>query len=226
MDLAAIRARVRKLTGVRMEELLSTADLDAIINESYLHICSLGDWSFLYADADIATVGGQATYALPAGVAVPLSVAVAAPAANRGLLRRRAIEDFDRYPTWEADAAGGVPWGWAIRDHQNIAVYPTPGATIVTLRLRGWKKVAPLAAITDTPVFDAEFHPVLTLDTAARVLNEEGDDSGRSEQYRREATTFLLRMGQRYSLPEPDAAAHTYVQGETTTAESDDDEVR
>lgn len=209
MDLTAIRSRVRKLSGVLMVELLSATDLDLIINEAYLHICSLADWSFLYADGSITTTAGTATYPHPSPVSTPQAVAISSPASARALLRQRVIEDFDRYPESEAQATGGYPWAWAVRDHDSITVYPTPSVAC-TLLVRGWKAVEPLTTVTQQPVFEAEFHPVVTLDAAARVLNEEGDDSGRSEQYREEAVAFLRRMGQRYSLPDPDAAARIY----------------
>lgn len=209
MDLNAIRTRVRKLTGVVMETLLTPTELDLIINEAYLHVCSLAEWTFLYADAALPMVVGQTTYALPGDVATARSVSVTAPTASRALLRPRTLEDLDRFPQWEAEATAGIPWAWAIRSDTQIDVFPAPDSATTALLVRGWKEVAPLALDADEPVFAAEFHPVVSLDAAARVLAEEGA-APRSARYRNEVVSYLLRMGQRYSLPDPEAPARIY----------------
>ncbi len=213
-----MRTRVRKLTGVVMETLLTTPQLDLIINEAYLHICNLAEWTFLHAEEALPMVAGQTVYALPGAVKLPRSVDVTAPAADRTLLRPRPLEAFDRYPAREATA--GVPWGWAVRSDTEIEVFPPPVADVV-LRVRGWKDVVPLAQTADVPVFAEEYHPIVSYDAAARVLAEEGDDSGRSVRYRAEVVSFLLRMGDRYGLPESQKAAAIYAAqvGEGPTAD-------
>lgn len=208
MDLNAIRARVRKLTGVRMEQLLSPSELDQIINEAYLHVCALGDWSFLYADGTVDTASGTKTYQLPSAVEAVRSVAITSSGDEKRLWRRT-LEDFDRYPQWEAEVTSGVPWAWAVRTDTSFDVFPTPDGAY-TLTVRGWADVSPLSADTDEPLFDDEFHPVVSLDAAARVLAEEGDDSGRDSRYRREVLSYLLRMGRKYDLPQQAEAARSY----------------
>lgn len=198
MDLNALRTRVRKLTGVQMESLLTPTELDQIINESYFHISSLADWTFLYADATQTVASGTNTVSLPDPVATPHTVAVVAPESEQALLRYRRIEDFDRYPQWEAEATDGIPWAWSIRTDSEIEVFPTNDDASLELKFRGWKRVDKLSADGDTPIWDEEFHPVVSFDAASRVLSEEGDDSGRSERYRIECLSYLKRMGRRY----------------------------
>lgn len=209
MDLNAIRARVRKLSGVEMESLLTPSELDQIINEAYTHVCSLAPWTFLKAEAETTVAIGVRIVPLPDPVKLPLSVAMLSPSANRGLLRQRRSEAFDRYPEWEAEPTDGIPWAYAIRTDTDLEVFPTPDSE-VTLRVRGWIDVAELVNDTDTPIFAEQYHPVVSLDAAQRVLYEEGDDSGRSSRYREEALTYLLRMGRRYLLDDQEEAARAY----------------
>lgn len=210
MDLNALRTRVRKLTGVQMETLLTPAELDQIINEAYLHIASLADWTFTQDQVETTIGTGDNTFAFPDPITLPFSAAVTSPSDRQGVLRPRRQEDFDRYPQWEAEATSGIPWAWAIRDNTTAEVFPAADQS-VTLRVRGWVDVSELAADTDEPVFASQFHPVVSLDAARRVLTEEGDDSGRSQRYQAEATTFLMQMGRRYLLDDTDAAARMYV---------------
>lgn len=210
MDLDALRARVRKLSGVEMESLLSPTELDQIINEAYLHMASLADWTFLYADEEKSLDVGDRVLDLPDPVATPHSVAVVEPASHRRLLRRRRIEDFDRYPEWEAEATEGVPWAWSVRTDDTIEVFPENDDNDTVVKVRGWKRVDPLESDDDEPIFDSEFHPVVSLDAAARVLYEEGDDSGRSARYRAEVISYLMRMGRRYLVEDTELPARVY----------------
>jgi hypothetical protein len=49
------------------------------------------------------------------------------------------------------------------------------------------------------PVFNEQFHPMLSYRAASRMLAEEGDDSGRAEFYQQEANVFFARMQQFYT---------------------------
>lgn len=215
MNLAALRSRVRKLSGILLTELLSDTELDQVVNESYRHITTLADWSFVEAKQDLSTAVGVSVYTLGPPVATPRSVSYKS-GALRGLLRLRSSEELDRYPAHEsADAA---PWAWAVETDQAIRLHPTPDA-IYALRVRGIERVNALSADTDLPAFSEEYHPVIALDTAARVLEEEGDDSGRADRYRAEAVSYLLRMGRRYLVGDEDVAASAYLAGRGPAAE-------
>lgn len=199
MDKAALRARVRALTGVQMVELLSNAEIDDWVNEAYREVASLAPWSFLYEDGTVSTAAGTASYALPGTIKVAETVAIPS-GANRRLLRRRQLGELDRMPDHMAGQA--VPWAWAAQADGQFEVFPPPDAAY-TLKVRGRNRVAELVAETDAPVFDAEFHPAVAYVASVFVFDREGDDSGRADEYLRVAASYVTRMAHRY-LDSPD----------------------
>lgn len=194
MNLSELRTRVRRLTGIRDTDYLSDAEVDATVNEVYRELAGADDWPFLMRTHEVATVAGTAEYALPATFRRFTSANIVG-SERRALDQRPAIEldaldtvDDDE-PEWfaqVADASG-----------QRILLWPTPDA-VYTVTLRGYVEVDDLSAGT-SPVWSEEFHPLIAYGAAARLLAEEGDDSGRAERYEAELRDALGRMMQRYT---------------------------
>lgn len=192
MNLEQLGTRVRSLTGVLMPTILSDTDLHGYVNEGYHGVVGAANWRFLYHEGDIATTGGTAVYNLPSGVDRAETVAVP----SGGKLRRRSLDELDREPSHRRD---GTTWAWAPQADGKIELFPTPTAAN-TYRVRGWTSVSDLAA-GQSPVFASEFHTAVAYEAAAIVLEREGDDSGRSGEFREEVARVLARMGLRY-LPD------------------------
>jgi hypothetical protein len=91
----------------------------------------------------------------------------------------------------------GEPRLYARVEDRAIRLWPTP-KDAVTLTIRGQVEFEPLETEQDEPVFAEQFHPVVAYRAAARVLAEEGDDSGRSESYQLDAGSYLQRMQDYY----------------------------
>lgn len=192
MNLTELRERTRRLSGIRSTDLLTDADLDATLNEVYREIAGVVDWPFLYLDASVVTVAGEPRVAVPAARKIT-SVYVSSPV--EAALAQVTPEQLDTLPSEDEGepsvfavvATAGVP---------ELHLWPTPD-TVYTVSLRGYADVVDLTA-GDEPVWAAEFHPLVAFAAAARLLAEEGDDSGRMGMYGQEVTSALSRMRSRY----------------------------
>lgn len=213
MNRSELRARLRTLSGVLMDTLLTDVEANSYLNEAYLAICSLAEWSFSYTEASVPTVAGQGVYALPAGVERVQDVLVGQVA-----LQRRTVVDLDRYPTFRRTRA---PWAWAPLGDTDVRVFPPPASAGSTVTVRGWASPALLSADTSVPVFEDEFHPVIAYEAAANVLEAEGDDSGRSVVYRGEVGAYLDRMARRY-LPDGGQVAYPNAEQRVEAPEGDE----
>ena len=190
MDRSELRERLRTLSGVLMDTLLTDQEADAFLNEAYLALCGLAEWSFLYDE--VATSASSDTTGLPGS----LGRVQAVLAGGRALQRRDTLE-LARYPQ---SRQTGEPWAWAPVGDDAIRVFPTPEEP-TEVEVRGWIDVAPMASDAAEPLFASEFHAAVAYEAAANVLESEGDDSGRSERYRGEVMAYLDRMARRY-LPD------------------------
>jgi hypothetical protein len=187
VDLAGYRARVRRLTGLRLESLLTDADLDATVNETYAELAGMYPWpQFHFEDSEPVTAG-DARVTLPAAVRSLSSVVL-----DGERLRQTTRDELDRL-----DDEDGLPFAYAMVSERELVLYPTPDED-GTLELRGQRIANRLQHDKDVPLFEVEFHPVIAWVAAARLLAEEGDDSGRREAYASEAAELLGRMRERY----------------------------
>lgn len=192
MTLTELRARVRRLTGIRMTTLLSDTDIDQVLNEVYAQLLGVTDWPFLYTTGQVATVAGQANVAIPAPLRTVSSVVVVGTDVHERLTQVTVdtIDDAE-------DTEDGVPTVYAQVSPTTIILHPTPDAAY-TVEYRG-HEAKPALTAGDAPVFADEFHPAVAYGAAARILAEEGDDSGRIEAYNGEVSIALSTMDQRYS---------------------------
>lgn len=188
MDLSQLRTRVRRLSGVRLTELLPDADLDELLNEAYRELMGLRQWPFLRRELDLTVAKGDREVE----VATPMRHIEGVALSNGRRLRQVTVHDLDRLVDRD-----DVPEVYARRDERTLTLWPTPAEQV---QVRVWAQESPadMTATSDVPVFEPEFHAALAYMTAARVLAEEGDDSGRASMYAEEASAFIGRMEDRY----------------------------
>jgi len=207
LALSDLRAEVRRRTGVDMPTLWADVDIDRAIQQANLDLMSQEDWTFLRLATTVATVAATPTVAISA-LATPVNevygVAIVT-GDNRGDLRQVTLRSKDsRHEDAVPDA--GFPQEYSLSDDRTgLVLYPTPDA-VYTLQVRGRKTVADISGLdTNVPVFDAEFHLILALMASVDVLEQEGDDSPRSENYIARAENILDRMRRRYQVSHDEA---------------------
>jgi hypothetical protein len=193
MRLAEIRDRVRSLTGIRLESLRSDENIDAVVNESYQEIINLESWPFLVQETNVSVLAGATTFESPVGFSEVNSLSYSDSLSIQSRMRQTTLDEIDRL---DQTVTGG-PQLYARIDGTTFRFWPTPEESIQFL-LRGKIEVDNLTNDSSEPIFAPQFHPVIAYRAAARILGEEGDDSGRSEFYQLEANTFFLRMQQYY----------------------------
>lgn len=200
MNRADLRARLRTLSGVLMDTLMSDGEADAFLNAAYLSLCGVAEWAFLYVEEDATASAG--TNPLPGGIGRVQDVLLA-DGGDRRLLQRRSTHELARYPAHRDD---GAPWAWAAVGDDGFRLFPGPQES-TPVEVRGWIDPTPLEDDTAEPEFSPQFHDVVAYEAAALVLESEGDDSGRSERYRGEVQGYLDRMARRY-LPDGGQVAY------------------
>jgi len=192
MDLAGYRARVRRLSGLRLESLLPTSDLDAALNEAYRELSGAQPWPQFRFVETVALAAGVGVGTLPVASREVLSVTLLG--GDHARLAQTTVDELDRVDPDET----GVPAAYALTTPTTVQVFPAPESA-ATLQVRGRRLPGVLAEDGDEPEFDEEFHPVLALVVAARLLGEEGDTSGRREAYMAEVGDMIGRMKGRYT---------------------------
>lgn len=194
MDLEALRARVRRLTSINSDAILTDSDLDQVINEVYREVASLDEWPFLNAEDTVAVVADDREITLPAAMRLVRSV-VLHDNTERDRLHNVDYSELEKLYDETDDT--GRPAVWSLKDETTLYIHP-PADQSYTLGFRGALKVDELALATDEPAFDDEFHPMIAYGAAARLLAEEGDESGRIQAYVAEAAGYLTRLRDRY----------------------------
>ena len=188
MDLSQLRTRVRRLSGVRLVELLPDSDLNELVNEAYRELMGLRQWPFLRRELSLSATAGDPVLEVP----VPMRHIEGVALSNGRRLRQVTVHDLDRLTDRE-----DVPEVYARRDERTLVLWPTPAQDVAA---RVWAQESPgdLGGDASSPVFESEFHPAIAYMVAARVLAEEGDDSGRAQMYAEEASALISRMEDRY----------------------------
>lgn len=195
MNATELREYARRLAGTVFQEVVSDADVDAFVQETYVEMLNAEEWPFRRSEVDLLTVQGQRVYTLPSPLRHIESVYFPTADAPRMLVERwlPARDNEDDYDDQDP------PIEYALVDHQELVLFPTPDGAY-TLKVRGLAELPALdpdATVGQDgyePVFHADFHPALAYGGAARVLRREGDDSGRSALYEREVAFHVDRM--------------------------------
>jgi hypothetical protein len=192
VNLSSIRDRVRALSGIKLQTLRSDEQIDIVINESYQESLGMMAWPFLRASEQVLLVEGNDSFSTPTAFSEVSSVSFSDNFGHAVRMSPTTVDEIDRL-----DSEEGEPIYYARVNDRDFVVWPTPNKN-VTLTLKGKKKEENLQSDSSSPVYDEQFHPMLAYRTAAKILAEEGDDSGRSELYQAEANVLFLRMQQYY----------------------------
>lgn len=187
MNVAELTDRVRRLTGIRMPDILSDDQILDLLNESYNELMGLTDWPFLHVQDTVTTSDNKFD---TNGVLRDVQ-AVISPQGTR--LRQTTLSDLESYDE-QPDAD---PYAYARVSDRRYQIWPDV-ADGTTFTVRGVQSPNQLFDPYDSPVFDSEFHVVLAYSAASRALSEESDDSGRVQMYMQEAAGVLDRMRMRY----------------------------
>jgi hypothetical protein len=196
LTLEDLRSRARRLAGVDMVELWSDAQIDEAVNEAYHEILEVERWDFLDLTQTFDTVEGDAAYELPVALARVGQMRIVT-GDGRGDLRPRQWHAKDELDLGDSDRTD-TPTEYVLRSPRAVELFPTPDA-VYTVTVDGRRIVADLAAGQE-PVFDQQFHPAVAYLAAIGVLDEEGDDSLRSERYAARVDSYVERMREHYQL--------------------------
>jgi hypothetical protein len=194
VNLGALRDRARSLSGIRLQSLRSDDEIDDVLNESYQEIIGLSAWPFLRASETSSVAAGQDSFETPSGFSEVISVTYQDDLGNTERLRQTTIDEIDRL---DADAEG-EPSFYARLNDRAFQLWPVPEKPLV-FSIRGKSTAPALRNDSDQPLFDEQFHVIVSYRTASKILAEEGDDSGRSELYQNEASLIFARMQQFYN---------------------------
>lgn len=187
MNVAELTDRVRRLTGIRMPDILSDDQILDLLNEAYTELMGLTDWPFLHVEDTLTTTGSQFDTSLV------LRDVQSVIAADGTRLHETTLNDLERYD----EQPSADPFAYARITDRKYRVWPdVPDGTSFTVR--GIKLPDPLLSPYSTPGFDNEFHLILAYSASSRALSEEADDSGRVQMYMQEAAGILDRMRMRY----------------------------
>ena len=190
MNLADLVARTRSLSGIRLESLRSDEQIEQVLNESYQEILGLYPWPFLKGSSTVAMLAEAKTFTVPSTFRWLTSL-VLTMGDKKVRLKQTTLDMIDE---WDDEV--GEPKFYARIDDRTIRVWPAP-EDAASVEVKGQLEFAPLGA-GDEPDFAEQFHPVVAYRAAIRLLQEEGDDSGRSEAYQFDAASYFQRMEKFY----------------------------
>lgn len=191
MNLTDLVARTRALSGIRLQSLRTDEQIEQVLNESYQEVLGIQPWPFLRGSQTIALAAEATTLTVPSTFRY-LTGVVLTMEGEEYRLRQTTVDQLDE---WDSDEVGEPQYYARVTDRQ-LRVWPAPEAAASVL-VRGQLEFATLGP-SDSPQFAEQFHPVLAYRAATRLLQEEGDDSGRSESYQLEAAGYLGRMEKFY----------------------------
>lgn len=190
MNLSDLVARTRSLSGIRLESLRSDEQIEQVVNEAYQEVLGLYPWPFLKGSQTVALAAEADQFTVPA-VFRYISGVVLEMGDHSERLKQTTLDMMDE---WDDEV--GEPHYYSRIDDRTIKVWPAP-EDAATVTVRGQLEFAVLTS-GDSPEFAEQFHPVVAYRAAVRLLQEEGDDSGRSEAYQFDAASYLQRMEKFY----------------------------
>lgn len=190
MNLYDLVERARSLSGIRLESIRSDEQVEEAVNEAYEEILGMHPWPFLRGESTVALNAGTETVSLPVQFRFVTAV-VTTQGSEQRRLEAATLDEFDR-----RDMEEGVPTLYARPDETTLKFWRVPTQSY-TLTIRGQIQL-PSITSTVAPAFADQYHPAVAYRAAARMLIEEGDDSGRSQAYQVEASEYVRRMEKHY----------------------------
>lgn len=149
MNLADLRAKLRRQLGNPTTGEVSNNDLTDVINEAYQHILDRYKHEHNKTFFEFTTLNGTGLYALPGHVG---RIFFVWDTELRRPLKRLRDDEVQGYDGWPA----ARPRGW-VRVGQMIALYPSPESTY-NIGVQAKVVSSPLSADTDEPLLDATWH--------------------------------------------------------------------
>jgi hypothetical protein len=182
--------RARSLSGIRLESIRSDTQVEEAINEAYQEILGMHPWPFLRGEISTTLVAGVDSAITPEQFRF-ITALVLTDGQETIRLEAATLDELDRRGQQE-----GAPKLYARVDETELKFWPTPTSNY-TLTVRGQLELPRLTGNVQ-PVFADQYHPAIAYRAAARMLVEEGDDSGRSQAYQSEASEYVRRMEKHY----------------------------
>jgi hypothetical protein len=192
VNLGDLVARVRSLSGIRLDALRSDSEIEQVVNESYQEILGLYPWPFLKGNSTVSMSAEAKTFTVPTTFRWMTGV-VLTMGDNTHRLKQTTLDQMDE---WDDDSVGEPAYYARVTD-RTVKVWPAP-EDAASVTVRGQLEFESLTNSGDVPEFAEQFHPVIAYRAATRLLQEEGDDSGRSEAYQFDAASYLGRMEKFY----------------------------
>lgn len=199
MDLSELTTYTRDLTGVYSADVVSDSLIQRWINEAYNEVARVQDWDWLeatFSGALPAAVDGVHTIELDNGTRRVLSAYLidSSDAVTEviGTSELDHVEASDDNPRYDVTFAGVLKISPEQEGQQTVKVRYTQAN--VELVMEGEDEEP------TSPVFDAQFHPILAYRAAAKVLAFMSDDTNRSQYYMGEYASLLDGMYQMYEL--------------------------
>lgn len=190
MNLYDLVERARSLSGIRLQSIRSDNEVEEAINEAYQEILGMHPWPFLRGEETLALNAGTETVALPTQFRFVTAV-VTTQGSEQRRLEAATLDELDR-----KDLEPGIPTLYARPDETTLKFWRVPTQDYV-LTVRGQVQLPQISGSVE-PVFADQYHPAIAYRAAARMLIEEGDDSGRSQAYQLEASEYVRRMEKHY----------------------------
>lgn len=195
MNLQSLVDRARSLSGIRLQSIRSDEQVEQVVNEAYQEVLDIYPWPFLRGEDTATLPAGQATISLADDFSENfryLTSVVFDTGSRRIRLQQTTMDELDTLPDDE-----GEPQRYARVDDNTIRIWPTTNRE-GTVEVRGQLEFAALSGPYASPQFSEQFHPLIAYRAAARMLSEEGDDSGRGQAYQMDAAGYLARMEKFY----------------------------
>lgn len=185
-------AQARRLAENEMVELLSDEQALALLNEVYTELWGTHPWPFAQTTQVLTVPAGATSVPVPgASGVVWVRGADGSPLEQRGPWPQdwtnmsAPAQPRDFFVDWQYPVGGNEP-------QPVIQLFMQPGPS-VQLAVRVPQAVEPLGT-DDTPRIPLAFHTILAYEMAARLLEQEADDSGRVATLRNQALATLEQM--------------------------------
>lgn len=183
-----LAARVRQLTEHDLPELLSDADVLALLNEVYAEMWGLFVWPSTISSVDLSvSAGASSVSGVPDNRGVYQVLVKPVGGGDWLPARQRSVGPVD----WTDRT--GFPTEFIAQSDGSLLLWPTVDADVV-VRVYYIVPPVPFADLSSVFAFHDEFAPAVAYGAAARLLAQEDDDSGRIAAYQREYEALLQRM--------------------------------
>lgn len=176
MDFSTLQSRLSDYLNDDSPQRWSTSTRKAYLNIAYKEICNADNWPFRQAtDTSITTVSGTQSYTVPTAVNLPLGFWLTTINAPNKLaaVTRKERETFN--------FSGTAKPQYYFQFGSSVYFYPTPDAAYPVI-IEYQTKITDLSADGDLPIFDSDFHYLISLRAAAILKRTSGGNDTNEAQ--------------------------------------------